>query len=85
MAWLASFKGLRGIGVPPVIAALALAAVFIYKRVTADPGKDPNTLRDGRLLETPAAMMQILGQRRIVAVGERRSARAAGGDGHNAR
>lgn len=32
MGWLASFKGLRGLGVPPVLAAAALVALFFLVR-----------------------------------------------------
>lgn len=36
MGWLASFKGLRGLGVPPLIAAVALAALFFLVRRNTD-------------------------------------------------
>lgn len=32
LAWLASFKGLKGVGVPPVIAAAALLVLFVFVR-----------------------------------------------------
>lgn len=36
MGWLASFKGLKGVGVPPVIAAVALVVLFLIVRRSGD-------------------------------------------------
>lgn len=35
MGWIAGFKGLRKIGAPPLIAVLALVAVFVIGRVVS--------------------------------------------------
>lgn len=32
MGWLASFKGLKSLGVPPVVAVVALGALFFLVR-----------------------------------------------------
>lgn len=34
MAWLSAFKGLKKLGVPPVLVVVLLGAFFVYTRVT---------------------------------------------------
>ena len=41
MGWLASFKGLRKLGAPPLLAAAVLAALFILVRRSGDNQDDP--------------------------------------------
>ncbi len=35
MGWLASFKSLRGLGIPPLLAGAALLGLFFYLRHTS--------------------------------------------------
>ncbi len=36
MGWFASFKSLKGLGVPPVLAAVALVALFFFVKRSND-------------------------------------------------
>ncbi|NND03343.1 MAG: hypothetical protein HKN91_11205 [Acidimicrobiia bacterium] len=43
MGWLASFKGLKGLGVPPILAAAAIVALFLFVRRGDNAESDSQT------------------------------------------
>lgn len=46
MGWLASFKGLRNVGVPPVIAAAVLIGLFLVFRSKSDGDTADNRMTE---------------------------------------
>lgn len=41
MAWLSAFKGLKKLGVPPVLVVALLAGFFVYTQVKGDGQTEP--------------------------------------------